>query len=163
MMPDTDALHTVAELGIGLAGFSGIVIALSRDPGELAPFDALRVMLLLGSSISAAVLALLPIGLLAAGMQGAPVWRVSSALLALATAAMLFESGRRFLSLPEPLTPAIGQFLILGGVVNLLCQFLNAIALGFDGSFAVFYFGLVWLIVFSGIQFILLMFRRPRS
>ena len=77
-MQAIDLLHTFAEVGIGLAGFTGIVAALQarRDIPSLASFRYL-----IGYSLGCVVFALLPLVLMLA-LPDTSAWRVASAGLA---------------------------------------------------------------------------------
>jgi hypothetical protein len=74
-------LTTCAEIGITLAGFSGIAAVLGRrGQGEWSELDAFRMRLLLRASFGAVVFSLLPIGLAAAGLSEPHVWGAASGL-----------------------------------------------------------------------------------
>ena len=78
-MDPQDALTTVAEIAIAIAGFSGIAAVLGRrSDGEWAPTDVLRLRLLLRASFAIVILCFLPIVLSSA--SGAPkmTWALSS-------------------------------------------------------------------------------------
>ena len=74
-----DALSTIAEIALGLAGFSGVVVVLGRQPGSFSEVEAGRLALLLVSSIGAMFLALLPLSLAPLGLGDALLWRISAA------------------------------------------------------------------------------------
>jgi hypothetical protein len=61
-----------------------------------------------------------------------------------------------------PLHPVLGPILGVGSIAVLLCQASNALGFGFRGSFTVYYFGLLWLLTFSGLEFISLVFVRVK-
>jgi hypothetical protein len=75
-----DTLRTLAELGVALAGFSGIVIALgSRARGEWSPLDRRWLSILLSASFGAVLWSLVPLLLLASDLPESWVWLLSSA------------------------------------------------------------------------------------
>lgn len=76
-MEAADELLTLAELAIGLAGFSGVVVAFAHQ-GELTPLDRWRFAGLLSLSMGAAVAAFVPSIFHHLGFSGAPLWRASS-------------------------------------------------------------------------------------
>ena len=79
MIPDS--LQTIAEISIGLAGFSGLVVALRKDPGPLDDIQKYRLRILFSLSFGAMFLALLPDTLMNFGVQDERVWIVSSAAI----------------------------------------------------------------------------------
>ena len=74
-----DALSTIAEIALGLAGFSGVVVVLGRQPGAFTRVEAGRLVLLLVSSIGAMFLALLPLSLAPLEISSSLLWRISAA------------------------------------------------------------------------------------
>lgn len=80
-MEPNDVLLTVAELAVAFAGFSGIVAALGpRHEGGLFPEDRVRLRVLIGSSLSTAAFAFLPLLLWEVAASPASVWSISSAV-----------------------------------------------------------------------------------
>jgi len=76
-------LALVAELAIGLAGFSGLVAMVGRRTGHDAPeVDAARLRAALEFSLLTTAFALLPSLPSEAGMRNSEVWRLCSALFA---------------------------------------------------------------------------------
>ena len=73
-----EALSTIAEIALGLAGFSGVVVVLGRQPGTFSSVEAGRLVLLLASSIGAMFLALLPLSLAPLGLSESVLWRTSA-------------------------------------------------------------------------------------
>ena len=76
-MEGIDALGLIAEVGIAIAGFVGIVVALRAQSGAIGPFDELRIGTLLGVSALGVLLALLPFALHFAGLGGEMTWALS--------------------------------------------------------------------------------------
>lgn len=72
-------LTSAIEVGIAIAGFTGIVIALSRRDGDESA-RALLVSILLLASIASVFFAFLPMLLSLGGMGDASVWRACSAI-----------------------------------------------------------------------------------
>ena len=56
---DTTGLEVIAEVAIGLAGFSGLFVALTQT-GSFAPPERFRLQFLLYTSLGAMFLAMLP-------------------------------------------------------------------------------------------------------
>ena len=79
MIPDS--LQTIAEISIGLAGFSGLVVALRKDPGPFDDIQKYRLRILFSLSFGAMFLSLLPDTLVNFGVPDERVWINSSAAI----------------------------------------------------------------------------------
>jgi hypothetical protein len=78
-MDAPDALATIAEIAIAIAGFSGVAAVLGRrSQGEWSSIDVFRLRVLLLSSFSIVVLCFLPIVLNLASLTPSLVWPLSS-------------------------------------------------------------------------------------
>ena len=78
-MSSEGILVAIAELAIGIAGFSGVVVALGSRTGERwSPVTRIRMVLLLSVSLSAAMFSLLPLVLDEAGLTAERAWSISS-------------------------------------------------------------------------------------
>jgi hypothetical protein len=164
-MDQFEGLQTIAEVAVGIAGFGGIVVAITRGRQEWQSWDEIRIWGVLVPSISAVPLALLPLGLSSAGLASDALWRVSSLAMIAVGLTSFLAFGLRFRSTlaQGPFHPVLGRFLAGGSVLNLLCQASNAVGIGFRGSFSVYYFGLLWLLIYSGLEFISLIFLREKQ
>lgn len=81
---DQEVLLTFGEVGIALAGFSGIAVTLGRRAqGEWAEADRMRLRDLLVSALGAAMFGFLPVVLAASGMAVRQVMQYSAATLVL--------------------------------------------------------------------------------
>jgi hypothetical protein len=88
-MDATDLLTTFAQLGVGLAGFSGIVVVLgSRARGEWSSHERRLLDQLLADSGEVILWSLFPLVLLIAGVGEPTVWLLSSASWALTHSAI---------------------------------------------------------------------------
>ncbi len=105
----TGTLETVSEIGVALAGFSGIVTALSdRADQPWGPADWYRLKALLIWSLGAALLALLPSGLSAVPDLESP-WRISHTVFAVLHGGCLawyFREDRKQADSDEPALPS---------------------------------------------------------
>lgn len=80
-----NALLTLAQVAIGLAGFSAILVALSGKPHLWTPVDAFRIRHILVFSFQSVFLSLTPIVLAFFSLPPATVWKASLLIAALAT------------------------------------------------------------------------------
>jgi len=70
-----DGLGAIAEVAIGLAGFSGVFVALTRS-ASVAPPEQVRLSFLLYTSLGALFLSLIPHALFTASLSDIVAWRV---------------------------------------------------------------------------------------
>jgi hypothetical protein len=158
-MEEVDALVAVAEISVGIAGFSGVVAALQwRDRWHA--WDRIRTASLLFISFGAVVLSLFPIALNSFGVADPALWRWSSAsmlaYLLIYGAAMLraiHRVGRN--TLPYQRWADLGFW-----SVGLSSAAFHAINLA-SGKFSLFFAGLLVLLVFAAAQFAGILFQRP--
>jgi hypothetical protein len=163
-MQGSDALVVIAEISLGLAGFSGIVLVLARRAPS--PWDSWRTLSLLGASFGALLLSLIPFGLHFSGVPAPALWRLSSGAMVLYYLAFIAPSFVLLLRLEKSQLPyywIVGVVASAGSAGNALLQLLNALAIGFSGNLAVFFWGLVWFVFYSAAQFALILFVRPRA
>jgi hypothetical protein len=160
-----DSLSTIAELGIGLAGFSSIVVALGYRSRRLRPLDRMRVIGLLLGSLGAALLAVLPLILADSGNTPVVVWRASSAVFAVGLGSFLVYalSYRRTLSEAERAALHPGMWILtIGGILAFLPLLIwNSAALNGEPSSGPYLSGLYFLLVYSSAQFFRVLLVRP--
>ncbi len=160
-MEGSDALAVLAEVAIGLAGFSGIVIAIRRrEPAH--PWETFRAVVLLGTAFCALFLALLPFAIHAFGVSGPNVWRIASAVGVLQGAFVV--PALRSMPTDFPSSPYFREATAVFATiiaVALSAHIANAFAIGSVGTFALFYTSVLLNIVSGAIQFLLVLVVRP--
>lgn len=88
-MADLSAMGVVAEVALGLAGFSGVLIVLSRTSDGLSPAERFRLRSLIYASIGTMFLALLPLALFGGRWAEPTVWQILGGVMTVYTAAGL--------------------------------------------------------------------------
>ena len=83
-MEASEVLLTIAEMAIGLAGFSGVVLAFTYQ-GRLRPSDRYRFIGLFTQALTVALLCFVPFGFHYASLVGVSIWRGSSSVMVLLT------------------------------------------------------------------------------
>ena len=159
-----NALLTVAEVAIGLAGFSAILVALSGKPDQWTPVDAFRIRNILAFSFQSVFLSLIPFVLAFFSLPESTVWKVSSLVIAIATFGdvLLVLSGVYRLSRLERAVLKVGvvstvtAILSAMGAVELLAAF--GITRPAPG---VFFVGLIVLLGISTVLVARFLFARP--
>lgn len=161
-MDPSDMLSTVAEIALGLAGFTGVLVVLGRQPGRLSPAGAFRLTVLLIGSLSALFLALIPLALHDSGLSGSVLWRVSSLVMAgsiLATGGLLVRPVRRFRrGESESYNPTILVLITTGAVLVFIAQMVNASGVLGGPSPGAYSFGLLFFLAVGAVQFVRILF-----
>ena len=101
-MHANDLLTTLAQLGVALAGFSGVVVALgARARGEWSPRERGLLRVLLERSGAVVLWSLLPLLLLAAELTERRVWFLSSTSWVIVQGAYLVRGVRLVVKNPS--------------------------------------------------------------
>jgi hypothetical protein len=132
-MSATDLLTTLAQLGVALAGFSGIVVVLgARGSGDWSSWDRQFLSVLLATSGAVVLWSLVPLLLLASDLDERNVWLLSSGSWVVGQVLVLGirirQVARDQNALAQERTFVIPAF--LGGVAALAVQLANLFWLG---------------------------------
>jgi hypothetical protein len=166
-MEGADALGLIAEIGIAIAGFAGVVATLRAPGGRMGAYAALRIGMLLGTSGTVVLLALLPFALHSAGMSAGTLWAVSSSamvvLVMTSTLVALRVSNTALPVAEEDRAPGVKfvsfvYFAVLIG--NIVLQLANAASFG---QLWPFYVGLLALTTYSLFMFAYVLFAPSRA
>lgn len=151
---EQDGLATLAEIFIGLAGFTGIALALKSNP---KPYYLMRVVLIVSFSIVSIVVGLMPIPLIEAGFKEETIWRIGSGIVSASYfVAFPFQiSYRRKAGADEKVNWVIAVLMTSAIVIGLI-HFANAVGLFGELAFSVMFFGLLATFVQCGALFIIL-------
>jgi hypothetical protein len=165
-MNGAEILTTIAQLGLGVAGFSGIAIAFNRQPGRLSGFEAFRVSILFANSFAAVFLSLVPFALFYLGWSQEMIWRSASGLCVVFEAAFIASHvapARRFLRTHRELfNLKLLTFVACGHLVNMSAQLFNALGT-IETKLSIFIFGLLWILFHGAFQFGRILFVQPMS
>jgi hypothetical protein len=82
-MQDAEILTVFAELALGVAGFSGVIVALGQKQSTWQLLDKLRISFLLFNALLVVIFSLFPLGLSSASMEPQNIWFYSSLLFVL--------------------------------------------------------------------------------
>ena len=165
MIPDS--LQTIAEISIGLAGFSGLIVALRKNPGPLTDVQKYRLKILFAMTFGAMFLSLLPDLLLNFRVPDTRIWFDSSAAMfgySLLFVIWMVAGARRIARVaPEIFDWPVFSLLTAGHVIVLLLQL--AVMNGFiegraPGAYSL---GLVWYLIHAAQQFVRMLFILPRN
>src|SRR5256886_11648130 len=166
-MNGADILTTIAELAVGVTGFSGIVIAFNRAPGRLSDLEAYRILILFSTSLAALFFPLVPFALFHLGWSDLAIWRTGNALIVTFEIVFLLiflGPVRRFWRRHREIFNIwLYSFLAVGHVVSAVTQFFSAIGWSNRQALSIFLFGLLWLLFHSAFQFGRMIFVQPGS
>lgn len=160
-------LQTIAEIGVAIAGFSGLIVTLRRDAGPLTSVQKYRLQVLLSLAFGAMFLSLLPELLVYFGAREARLWRIANLVLlgySLTFLTWWLAATLRIKTIDSAIFNWIAFSRMAAGhivVVLALLAFLIP-AFGFDGP-ATFSAGLIWYLLHSVQQFTRMLFIRARS
>jgi hypothetical protein len=162
-----DSLQTISEISIGLAGFSGLIVALRRTPGPLTDVQKYRLRILFAMTFGAMFLSLLPDLLLSFQVPEERIWFDSSAAMFVYSAGFVYWMVTRALHVAR-VAPEIFNWLVFSSltaahIVVLLLQL--GIMTGFIEGRApgAFTLGLIWYLAHAAQQFVRMMFILPRN
>jgi hypothetical protein len=160
----SDELLTIAELAIGIAGFSGVIAAFLQR-GGLHPFDRFRFVNLFATAFIALVLAFVPLLLEDIVPSANELWRISSGIMigawllnAWFTIQFVMPLIRENVSSPSSL-PTMSIWGI--SLVNLSVQILNVLGFFWNPRPEAFVFGLLVYLVVAGYLFAYIILYRP--
>jgi hypothetical protein len=162
-MEHAEALLTIAQISLGLAGFGGVFVAMGGvRAAERRPADAYRLILLMSTALTTLVLSLLPVALQALGVPPGTLWPVSNGLQAALLAALLVvfqrlrRSHREEIRAGEAGPVAVGIYVL--AVVTLGAELASAAGAFQSRAAGVFLLGLVFLVAFGSYLFARMLF-----
>ncbi len=168
MIPD--ALLTISELGLGLAGFSGVILVFEGSPTSMHPVDWTRIRMLLTVSLGTMVLSLMPFGLEMFNSVDTELWRVACGLGAfwnLVIGAIFFPDVMRLtrderadLFAGGRIGYVLTTILFALGIIAFFVHLLYAIGAIEGNGAGLFFLGNVWLLVLAAYLFASMVFVR---
>ena len=160
-----ESFGTVMEFAIALAGFSAVAIALSHDPGSMAPLDRFRALNLLSTSLGAGFGASFVLIGAAFGASGPVLWQVTSAgvlVVAIVCTAVPLVLRRRLSRADRGRLSRVLWVLAIGGnPVLAAVQLANIAGLFGTASPGPIMASLIWLLFFSALLFVRMLVNRP--
>ena len=155
-MAGSDALYTMAELGVAFAGFASVVTVFRRrDDGEWSSADVIRFRLMISASLCVALFAMLPSTFVFFGASSATTWATCSAVFAVAVSTISAVALRASIRVVAPggINPVVMWATVAIGLGAILLQVLNASGLFFQREVGPYYAGLLCLLTISAVSF----------
>lgn len=166
-MEGSDVLLAISEISIAFVGFTSIVAVLGRrGAGIWAAEDSFRLWLMIESSLATLFFCLVPFAFHYLGADDETIWVVSSSAMAVFLVVHMVIVGPRLLRLARQgnwTTRRFEPFISLLILSTLSVQTLNAVGIGFAGSFGAYLLGLILFLGLAAMHFVALMaaIRRP--
>jgi hypothetical protein len=159
-----NALLALAQIAIGLAGFSAILVALSGKPHQWTPVDAFRIRNILAFTFQGVFLSLVPFALAFFSLPESIVWKASLLIIAAATFGdvLLVLSGVYRLTRPQRavLNTGVVSSVTVVLFVTAVVELLAAVGM-LRPAPAVCFLGLVVLLGVSTVLVARFLFARP--
>ena len=161
------SLQIIAEIGIGLAGFSGLIVAFRKDEGPLTNVQKYRLQVLLSLAFGAMFLALLPELLHYMGVSPDRLWALAALVLSCYSIVFviwwIIASHRLKASVPEIFNWFAFSRMAAGHIIVVLLQLAVIFSL-LDGIFPGAYLAaLIWYLLHAVQQFTRMLFVQPRN
>jgi len=169
-----DSLPVIAEISLGLVGFTAVVAVLRRPDGGLGTINLFRSLHLLGYASATLLLSLFPFLLAAIGCEPEAMWRISSSAMSLTGVVGLIPSPqqRQSISLAtslgrDAMWNRVGESIAMKSrlfalwgllALNLVLQLANAVGLFGLPQFWPFLLGLLCFLIYCLAQFASLLF-----
>jgi hypothetical protein len=158
-------LVVVAQLALGVAGFSGIAMYFKRRPGPLSEIEIYRIAILFLNSFAAMFSALVPFPLLAFGVSNVMTWRTGSALVAGYEVLFFLYYLPHSLRYRKRYPGLFNRYSLVltygGGFANLALQTAGALGLAGTRYAGIFMVGTLWLLFHATFQFGRILFVQP--
>ena len=160
------SLQIIAEIGLGLAGFSGLIVALRKDVGPLTAVQKYRLQILLSLAFGAMFLSFLPELLFSFGTDPQDVWRLSSACLSIYSTLFLIWWIRESLYIKDANPELFNWFafsrMVAGHVVIIFMQLSSVFSIFDFADDATYVVALIWYLLHSVQQFARMLFVQPK-
>jgi hypothetical protein len=160
-------LQTIGEVGIGLVGFSGLILALRKSVGPLSEVHKYRLQVLFSLSFGAIFLSFLPELLFTFEVRNSLVWKLSSTGVLLYSLLFLVwwfsRTTRIKKSNPEIFTWTVFRLIVSVHIIVMLLQLAYLLSFLDIAGAAVFSLALIWYLLHSAHQFVRMLFLQAKG
>ena len=161
------SLQVIAEIGIGFAGFSGLIVAFRRDAGPLTNVQKYRLQVLLSLAFGAMFLSLLPEMLQYMGVPPNRLWALAGLVLLCYSLVFLYwwitASQRIKTSVPEIFNWFAFSRMAAGHTIVVFLQLAVIFSLLDETSPGPYLAALIWYLVHAAQQFTRMLFVQPKN
>ncbi len=160
-----DSFQTIAEIGIALAGFSGLIIALRKRSGPLSNVQIYRMRILMAMSFGAMFLSLMPAALVNLRVPEQPMWFVCCLTMSIYSLGFLLwwvvASRRVAREHPEIFNWLAFSTMATGHTLILILQLFVVLTEWVPRNAGFFSLGLIWYLIHASQQFSRMLFIQP--
>ena len=160
-------LQTIGEVGIGLVGFSGLILALRKSVGPLNEVHKYRLQVLFSLSFGAIFLSFLPELLFTFEVKDDLVWKLASTGVLLYSLFFLVwwfsRTTRIKKSNPEIFTWTVFRLIVSVHIIVMLLQLACLLSFFDIAGAAAFSLALIWYLLHSAHQFVRMLFLQPKG
>lgn len=162
IIPNINGLGVIAPIALGLAGFSGVMIAFARPSGALTPPVRFRLHALSYASFGAMFLAIIPFAVFNGPWPELTSWRLLGVIATAYTAAGLFFFPVAVFRLRREYPDSFQLPLAAVLSVNDVCRFLLALVILFGSKYHAnaYILMLILLLLQGSIAFVRVLFER---
>ena len=157
--------QTIAEVGIALAGFSGLLVTLRRREGQLDDIRKFRLRILLAMAFGALFLSLVPDLLISLDIGEILSWRISAGIMFVFNAAfiiwLVLASNRIMRLAPEIFDWFAFSRTCAGHFVALILQALIIVQAFPTATVGLYSVALIWYLLHAAQQFMRMLFVHP--
>jgi hypothetical protein len=162
-----DSFAAVMEFSVALAGFAGVAIALSVEPGALAPLDRFRALNLLSNALGAGFGASFVLIGNAFALTGPVLWQRAGmgvfVVVILCMALPVYQKRQLAAADRSRLSSGLWVLLLGGHTVLAVTQLANIAGLFGPPNPGPIMVSLIWLLFFSSLLFVRMLVSRPTS
>ena len=149
MLPEFDSLYTLAEIAIGLTGFSAIVVLFRRqDSGKWKATHAHYFAGMVGHSLVAAFFCMFPAIVAVFSSSPSVIWSVSSAVLGIQVLSQTI-----IVAWLPTTSSAARAFILFTGLSTTVILALNVFDVRFSREFGPYLIGVLWHLIHAGTLF----------
>ncbi len=162
-MPNIYGLEVIAQIALGLAGFSGVMMALASPSGALNPPDRFRLRSLSYTSFGAMFLAIIPFAVFGGPWPDSTSWRLLGVVMTVYTAAGLLFPPFVVFRLRHDFPDLFPLPLVVFVIGILVCTLLLALAVLFGSSeyrANAYTMALILMLLHGAIVFVRVLFHR---
>ena len=115
------SLSTISEIGIGLAGFAAVAVAIGYRDGQMHEVDRFRLSILLSTTLGTAMLAVMPELQMDMGIKADAAWHYSAIFMITYSLAHIYWNSRAQMRLSVASKTVLNPYIRVFGWIATLC------------------------------------------
>ncbi len=166
-MDSPESLQTIAEIGVAIAGFSGLIVALRKNAGPLTKVQKYRLQVLLSLAFGAMFLSFVPELLYYFGASSDKIWILSGVVISIYSVSFLIwwvtASLRIKTTDPDIFNWFAFSRMAAGHIGVVFLQLAVVFSLLEKTSAGAYSAGLIWYLLHAAQQFTRMLFIQPKG